>query len=170
VSIAYENNLKVFWLDAATGFDQDEVLVSELEAGTHLTPYIPVSGVDRPSQQNQASLAMLDDAFISEATGTWSVGPINLTFVRDPGNEDSGHPWNLFEYGKSGFLFVVPDGDEVFDAEGDIEAGGEGTLYRVQAHEPTEMPSAENTIQQFTVSFPVQGLKRRTDVVATLSS
>jgi len=156
VSIAYENNLKVKWV--TTIADPTAPTTLELSAGDDLTPYIPVSGVDRPSQQNQASLAMLDDAFISESPGTWSVGPINLTFVRDPANEDATHPWQLFSYGTAGFLVISPN--DSFDSADEV------SVYTVTSHEPAEMPSAENTKQQFTVSFPVSSFERRATVAA----
>ena len=165
MSIAYEQRLKVFWLEAVADSDLEEVTVIEMNAGTNLTPYIPVAGVDRPSQQNQASLAMLDDAFVSEEPGTWSVGPIGLTFTRDPGNEGSDHPWNIFEYGKSGYLVVAPDGEELFDSGSGVTDGADVSIYQVSAHEPAEMPSAENTKQQFMVSFPVRRYVRRASVV-----
>jgi hypothetical protein len=166
VSIAYEGRLKVFWLETIADDDLEEITVAEMGAGSNLTPYIPVAGVDRPSQQNQASLAMLDNAFISEEPGTWSVGPIGLTFTRDPGNEESTHPWNIFEYGKQGYLVVSPDGSEVFDSGSGFEAGGDVSVYEVSSHEPAEMPSAENTKQQFMVSFPVRRFVRRAAIVA----
>lgn len=154
MSLAHENNLKVRWVPSIA--DTAAPTVAELDAGTNLTPFIPVSGVDRPSQQNQASLAMLDNAFISEEPGTWSVGPVNLTFVRDPANEDANHPWQLFSYGTAGHLVASPNNA--------FAAGDEVSVYTVTSHEPAEMPSAENTKQQFQTSFPVSAFVRRATV------
>lgn len=157
MSIAFEKNLKVRWVPGGVA-DMDSPTVAEAEGADDITPHIPVSGVDRPSQQNQSSLAMLDEAFISEDLGTWGVGPINLTFVRDPANEDADHPWQLFSYGDAGDLLVSPN--DSWTADDEI------SVYRVKAHEPAEIPSAENTKQQFNVSFPVQRFVRRATIVA----
>lgn len=155
MSIAFENNLKVRF--ATTIADMTAPSAgTEVDTADNLTPFIPVSGVDRPSSQNQASLAMLDNAFISEEPGTWSVGPINLTFVRDPANEDASHPWQLFSYGTAGYLLVSPNDSWA--------SGDEISVYKVKAHEPAEIPSAENTKQQFSVSFPVSAFERRATI------
>ena len=157
MSIAFENNLKVRFSDTMPT-NLAEPTVTQVEAASDLTSHIPVAGVDRPTQQNQSSLAMLDDAFISEDLGTWGVGPINLTFTRDPANEDADHPWQLFSYGTEGVLYVSPDNS--------FASGDEISVYHVKAHEPAEQPSAENTKQQFTVSFPVVAFVRRATITA----
>lgn len=155
--LAYEQNLKVRWAD--TIGNMEAPTVGEVDGADHLTPHLPTGGVDRPSTQNQASLALLNDAFVAEQPGTWGAGPITLTAVRDPDSEDANHPWQKFSYGKSGYLLFSPndkwtDGDEI-------------SVYKVKAHEPAEMPSAENTIQQFTTVFPVEKFVRRATIVAS---
>ena len=155
MSIAFENNLKVRF-DDTLPTSLAAPSVAEVDAADDLTPFIPVAGVDRPSQQNQSSLAMLGSAFISEDLGTWGVGPINLTFVRDPANEDATHPWQLFSYGTEGVLYVSPNNS--------FTSGDEISVYHVKSHEPAEQPSAENTKQQFTVSFPVVEFVRRATI------
>ena len=117
--------------------------VAEMTAGTDLTPQIPVDGVAMSPTQNNASQAMLGDAFVAEEPGTWGTGAV-LTFVRD----DTTSLADTFDYRTSGYLVTMPYG-------GTIAAGVKVDVYPVTSHKPVPLPSAENEYQKLQVTLAV---------------
>lgn len=118
--------------------------VAEYGAGVDLTPITPVDGVQFNPTQNNASLAMLGDSFVTEEPGTWGLG-LTLQFVRD---DTSDLAVTTFAYNTAGFIVVSPFGTTV-------AAGVKVDTYPVRSHKPVPMASAENEYQRWQVMFAV---------------
>lgn len=134
---------KVKWVTAIASIAAPTV--AELTAGTDLTAFLPADGVQQNSTKNNASIAMLDDSFVSEAVGTWGEG-ITLKMVRHEDDVDDD-AWTLFTYRLVGFLVISRHG--TFDATDKVE------VYPAESHEPMMLPTAENEYQQFEVQLAV---------------
>jgi hypothetical protein len=143
-------NLKVLWLSTEP---VDSAAPTEAELtpnGTtiiDLSPEIPVSGVGSGGTANNASEAMLGDAFVAESPGTWGRTMV-LTLMKDRSGNSEG--WGLFRYRLEGWLVfgtktALPfvDGDPV-------------EVWHVITHERQQLPSTENEFQKFTVQMAVQ--------------
>src|SRR3990170_5691858 len=92
-------SLIVKWLSACANIQAPTQ--AEIGAGVALTSFIPVDGVALNPSKNNASQAMLGDAFVAEKAGTWGVG-ITLTFTRD---DTADTPRTTFAtYRTAGFL------------------------------------------------------------------
>jgi hypothetical protein len=134
--------MRVFFLDTVS--DLDGPTVAEITAGTELTSQLTVDGVGFSGNRNNASQAMLGDAYVAEEPGTWNVAG-SLTFVRD----DSGSlAYDTFDYRTRGFLVFLNYG-------GEVEDGNLVDVYAVASHKPTPMASAENEYQKVEVQFAV---------------
>jgi hypothetical protein len=132
--------LKVFFLPAVASLAAPTQ--AELTAGDDLSAEIPVDGVEKGGSANNASQAMLGDAFVAEEPGTWG-RTLTITFMRDT----AGVAWASFGYRTDGFLLFAPDGL--------TGAGAEVEVWPVTSHERQPTPSAENEYQKFTVTFAV---------------
>lgn len=142
-------NLKVLWLDDAP-VDLAAPTEAELTPGVgviDLTPEIPVNGVNFGGNANNASQAMLGDAYVNESPGTWSRS-LELTVMKD--RAAGAEAWDLFEYRKEGYVVfgtknALPfvDGDPV-------------EIWHVITHEKMPLASAENEYQKATVQCAVQ--------------
>lgn len=118
--------------------------VAEYGAGVDLTPSIPVDGVGFSPTQNNASQAMLGDAFVTEEPGTWGLG-LTLTLVRD---SVADLAVTTFNYRTAGFIVVSPFGTTVI-------AGTKVDVYPVTTHNPVPLASAENEYQKWEVMCAV---------------
>lgn len=132
---------KVYWLEAVSNIQAPTV--AEMNAGTDLTPQIPVDGVALNPSKNNAAQAMLGDAFVAEKVGTWGVG-ITLTFTRD---DTSDAARTLFTYRQAGWLVISRFGAHA--------AGKKLEVYPAEGHEPSDLPTAENEFSKFEVQLAV---------------
>jgi hypothetical protein len=135
-------NTRVYWLEAVA--NPNAPTVAEINAGTDLTDQIPVDGVAVNPTKNNASQAMLGDAFVAELVGTWGTG-ITLTFTRDDTNDVARA---LFVYRADGFLVISRFGAANV-------AGRKVEVYPAQGHEPADLATAENEFSKFEVQLAV---------------
>ena len=136
--------LKVYWLP--TVVNQLAPTVAEITAGKNLTTQIPVDGVEKGGSANNASQAMLGDAFIGEEPGTWG-RTLTITFMLDRALTAADNPWEIFDYRTEGFLLFSPTGA--------IIATTKVEVWHVKAHERLGLASAENEYQKFTITYAV---------------
>lgn len=136
-------SLKVFWV--VTIANKLAPTVAEIGAGSDLTTFVPVDGVNTGGSSNNASQAMLGDAFVAEEPGTWS-RTLEITFVRDATADTA---WDLFAgaYKTVGHIVLRRVGTGAIAATDDVE------VYEVTTHEPLPMASAENEYSKFSVTF-----------------
>jgi hypothetical protein len=139
--ITYET-MKVVWLASAPA-SESAPTVANITAGTNLTAEIPVNGIDKGGSANNASQAMLGDAYVAEEPGTWS-RTLTITFMRDVA---ATLAWDLFSYKTSGWF--------VFSPTGLLTAGAKVEVWKVTGHEKQGLASAENEYQKFSVNFAV---------------
>lgn len=120
---------------------------AQINAGTVLTTMVPVDGVNLSGTRNNASQAMLGDAFVTEEPGTWGTG-LEITFVRDTPTDAI---WGIFAggYKSAGWIVLRRTGTGVAAAAQKVE------VYPCTSHEPQMQASAENEYQKFTVNFAV---------------
>jgi hypothetical protein len=118
--------------------------VAEFNAGTVLTTFTPVDGVNFSPTQNNATQAMLGDAFVTEEPGTWGLG-LTLTFVRD---DTTDTPVTTFPYNTAGYIVMNPFGVT-------IAAGAKVDVYKGKSHNPVPLASAENEYQKWQVVWAV---------------
>ena len=120
---------------------------AELNAGVNLSTFVPVDGVNLGGSRNNASQAMLGDAFVAEEPGTWGT-TLEITFTRD-GTTDT--PWDLYAGGyKSIGYFVLRR-----TGTGSAAAGNKLEVYPATSHEPQMLASAENEYSKYTVTFAI---------------
>ena len=137
--------MRVFFIAEEDGIlDTAAPTVAEINAGTELTPQIPVDGFNTSPTQNNASQAMLGNAFVAEEPGTWGTG-LQIMFVRDDTDDIAE---GLIDYRTRGFIVSFPYG-------GDVEDGNLVDVYAVTAHKPVPQPSAENEYAKTQVTFAV---------------
>lgn len=136
-----EGNVKVYKVPTIT--DKSAPTVAEIEAGVNLSPLLPTAGVSINWTQNNASLAMLDEAFVASAVGT-EAAEIQITGVRDDTSDDF---WDAFERGENFYLVV--------SRFGAAEAGSTVEVYPAQSHRPVPLSPAENEFQQAQVTIGV---------------
>jgi hypothetical protein len=131
-----------------------EVTEGEINAATKLGE-LTVDGLGSNPTRNNASIAMMEGGFTSQRPGTRS----NVITLRHARNKDGDAMWDLWEYGLAGDLIVHRFG-------GEPEVGAPLEVYRVQAHDPDPIASAENTYQQFEVELPVDRQEKKAELVA----
>lgn len=132
---------RVYFLDTCSNIEAPTL--AEIAAGDDLTSQIPVDGVTLNPTRNNASQAMLGDAFVAEQVGTWGQG-ITLTFVRDDADDVAR---DLFTYRAAGFLVISRFGTPV--------DGVRVEVYPVESHEPADLATAENEFSKYEVSLAV---------------
>lgn len=137
--------LRVQWV--VTIANRAAPTAAELNAGTNLSAFVPVDGVALGGSRNNASQAMLGDAFVTEEPGTWGT-TLEVMFVRD-GVTDTA--WDLFAggYKTIGHIVLRRTGSGVFAAAQKVE------VYPVTSHEPQMQASAENEYAKFGVTFAI---------------
>lgn len=143
-------NLKVLLL-AAAPTDLNGPTEAELTPnGTtiiNISPEIPVSGVAFGGTSNNASEAMLGDAFVSESPGTWG-RTLELTCMKDrAGNAEA---WDAFFYRSEHWIVFGTKTDLPFEDGDPVE------VWHVVTHEKMLLASAENAFQKFSVQMAVQ--------------
>ena len=123
--------------------------VAEATAATNLTPQLPTGGVAWDNTENNSSLAMILDGFVSESVGT-EASTFALTLKRDDDPEDD--PTYMFTKGETGTMIIIPmlAANDYTPADGD-----KCHTLRVEAHPPAPLTPAENTKQQVRVNFAV---------------
>lgn len=132
---------KVVWLTSAPA-NQNAPTQAEINAGTNVSAQIPVDGINKGGSANNASQAMLGDAFVAEQPGTWG-RTLEVTFLYDT----AATPWTLFAYNTEGYF--------VFSPTGLTTAGAKVEVWHCKCHEKQPTPSAENEFAKFTVNFAV---------------
>lgn len=118
--------------------------VAEYTAGVDLTSITPVDGLNFTPTQNNASQAMMGDAFVNEQAGTWGIG-LTFTFVRDDTTDTA---ITTFPYKTSGYIV-----NQAFGVT--VVAGTKVDVFKVQSHNPVPLASAENEFQKWQVMFAV---------------
>lgn len=118
--------------------------VAEYTAGTSLTSITPVDGLNFSPTQNNASQALLGQAFVNESPGTWGLG-ITLTLMRDDTTDTA---ITTFPYKTSGYIVNQPFGVTVI-------AGTKVDVYKVVSHNPVPLASAENEFQKWQIMLAV---------------
>ena len=142
-----EGKVKAYYLPVVAS--KAAPTVAEITAGTNLTPQLPTDGLDISPTNNNASQAMLDDAFVAEEPGTFSYGA-TATFTRDPDTVTTGagdDVWTLITRDLRGFLLISRFGAPV--------AGNKVEVYPIACHAPAPLAPAENAYQKFRVQFAV---------------
>jgi hypothetical protein len=134
--------LKVFWLPTVANMAAPTQ--AELTAGDELSGEIPVDGVEKGGSANNASQAMLGDAFVAEEPGTWG-RTLTVTFLYDTASPAVA--WTTFGYRTSGYFIFAPLGSTIATAKVEV--------WKCTSHERQLLPSAENEYQKFTVTFAV---------------
>jgi hypothetical protein len=120
---------------------------AELNAGTHITPFLTKDGLTVPADQNMVDNASLAETFDAELVGSWG-GAIELTGFRD---DTADTLWNLAVYRTNGYL-VVRRGVAVATT---FAAAQKVEVYPAQMHNPVPSPTAQNTQQRFTLRLAV---------------
>lgn len=122
---------------------------AQVNAGNNVTAFVPVDGVALGGSRNNASQAMLGDAFVTEEPGTWGT-TMEITFVRDSA-EGATSPWQVFAggYKSAGFIILRRVGT------GNLVATQKVEVYPATSHEPQMLASAENEYAKFTVNFAI---------------
>ena len=140
--------LTVWWLTTLSSTTAPTA--TQINAGNNLSSQIPVDGVNLGGSRNNASQAMLGDAFVTEEPGTWGTS-MEVTFVRDSGDGTGTFPWNVFAgaYKTTGFLVLRRSGT------GNAVAAQKVEVYPATTHEPQMLASAENEYSKFTVTFAI---------------
>lgn len=141
----YEGKNKVFFVETIA--NKQAPTVAEIAAGTALTPFITKDGISVPSNQNMVDSATVADVFDAQQAGSWGGGPLVLTMFRD--SIDETDSYDLIVYGLRGFIII--------SRFGAVADGSPVEVWPVEAHEPTMLPSAANTMQKFTAAFAVTG-------------
>jgi len=150
----YEGNNKVVFCPSVA--DKDAPTVAELGAATVWTPFISKDGITVPSTQNMVDSATIEDVFDAQQVGSWGGGPLTLSMFRD--DTDETDCYDMIEYGLEGFIVISRFGAPI--------AGSKVEVWPVEAHEPTLMQSAANTMQKFNASFAVTSAPSMRAVVA----
>ncbi len=150
--------LSVWWVAVLSSYTSPTAV--QINAGTVLTTLTPVDGVNIAGTRNNASQAMLGDAFVTEEPGTWGTS-MELTFVRDSVSA-SDTAWTLFAglYKTTGHIVLRRTGTGAAVAAQKVE------VYPVTTHEPQMLPSAENEYAKFTVNFAITAKPTLTATVA----
>lgn len=152
-SLAYEGNYKAYLLETAPatwGSDEGSrtVTTAELTAGTRLLRLVSNGAVTFTYNQNTASQPLVDLGKISHNLGTREVSGMTATHEIDfP--LDTDEMWNLYGFGDKRYLVVSPDGEPTVD-------GTVLHVFEVEVSEPQPQGSAQDTIQNFMVTFAVQ--------------
>jgi hypothetical protein len=149
----YEST-KVYW--AVTVASLAAPTVANITAGTDLTPWTPVAGVNVAAQQNKAALAMLGEAFVKEGIGTHTRS-LTLTHTRDSVLADDD-AFTLFTYKLQGHIIIARFGPAI--------AASRVEVYQVECGEPMPQPSAENELVTFTEEFAIQAFNQKATVAA----
>jgi hypothetical protein len=138
-------SLTVWWVTTLSS--ETSPTAAQINAGVNLSSFIPVDGVSLGGTRNNASQAMLGDAFVTEEPGTWGT-TIEITFVRD---STADTPWDTFAgaYKTTGWIILRRSGTGVAGVGNKVE------VHPVTTHEPQMMASAENEYSKFTVTFAV---------------
>lgn len=138
-------SITVWWVTTLSS--QTSPTAAQINAGSNLTTFTPVDGVNIGGTRNNASQAMLGGAFVTEEPGTWGT-TFELTFVRDDTTDTA---WTTFAsaYKTAGFLVVRRVGT------GNASATQKVEVYPVRTHIPQMLASAENEYSKFTVQFAV---------------
>lgn len=147
-------DLKVYWCPTVASIAAPTV--ANIAAGTDLTPYIPVAGVNVASTTNRASLAMLGEAKIKERIGTQSKSP-TLTFIRHSALADDD-AWVLFVNKLKGYLVLSYSGAAIATTRVEV--------YSAETSDPMMAPSAENELQTFTVEMALDDWNIKATVAA----
>jgi hypothetical protein len=137
--------LSVWWVTTLSSTTAPTA--AQINAGTVLTASVPVDGVNLSGTRNNASQAMLGDAFVTEEPGTWGTG-LEITLVRESTTDTI---WALFAgaYKTTGWIVLRRSGTGVAAAAQKVE------VYPCTTHEPQMLASAENEYAKFTVTFSV---------------
>jgi hypothetical protein len=139
--------LRVWWVTTLGSLTAPSA--AQINAGNDLTTFVPVDGVNLGGSRNNASQAMLGDAFVAEEPGTWGT-TLELTFTRDSA-EGATSPWQVFAggYKSVGYIVLRRTGTGV------AAAGNKVEVYPATSHEPQMLASAENEYSKFTVVFAI---------------
>lgn len=139
--------LRVWWVTTLGSLTAPSA--AQVNAGNDLTTFVPVDGINLGGSRNNASQAMLGDAFVAEEPGTWGT-TMEITFTRDS-TEGATSPWQVFAggYKSVGFLVLRRVGTGVLVATQKVE------VYPATSHEPQMLASAENEYSKFTVVFAI---------------
>lgn len=151
--LVYEQNTKVHWL--TTIADIAAPTLTEITAGTNLTPFITKDGVARNIATNNVDSASIDTNFDSQEVGSWGAG-FQLTMFRDDGDE--AESYDLVVYGTRGFLVVCPFGEPAVADQVEV--------YPAALHEPAPQNSAANAMQTFMVNCAITDKPNLRAVVA----
>lgn len=147
-----EGNVKLYWKEG--GFvNPAEPTVTELQSAVHLTPHVPVSGVQITWNTNNASISMLEEGFIAERPGTRGVS-IQITGVRYDADDDF---FDLFDYQAEGDLLV--------SRKGVPTDGSDVEVYRVSCHDVQADQLGDNTYQTCTVPMPCEAAYPKASLV-----
>jgi hypothetical protein len=149
-------SLTVWWVP--TIVNKAAPTVAEITAGTILTTFTPVDGVNIGGSSNNASQAMLGDAFVAEEPGTWSRS-LEITFVRDD-TTDTVYALFAGGYKTAGYIVLRRTGTGAAVAAQKVE------VFPVKTHEALSRASAENEYAKFTVNFAVTSKPEVEAVVA----
>lgn len=141
---------KAYWVTTISNLAAPTV--AEINAGTDLSAFIPVSGINTGGTQNRASLPMLGNSKVAERLGTRSVSP-TVTFTRHT-TSGTDTAWNLFTHKLAGHLVVSRFG-------GTVATGLRVEVYKGEASEGQPMASADNEIQQFTVELALEDWNKK---------
>jgi Tfp pilus assembly protein FimT len=136
----YES-LRVYWVPTIANIAAPTV--AEIGAGTNLTDYVPVEGVNTDMTENEVTTAMLGDSFIVSDPGTWSARN-EVTFMRHITATDDD-AWTLFVTNQIGNFVIARFAAAAAAARVEVYPARSGRR-RMQA-------SAENTHQRFLVTL-----------------
>jgi hypothetical protein len=148
--------LTMWWVPTIT--TPTAPLATQINAGVNYSAFVPVDGVNLSGTRNNASQAMLGDAFVTEEPGTWGTG-LEITFVRDSAADT---PWAFFAggYKTVGYVVLRRTGTGTAAAAQKVE------VYPATTHEPQMLASAENEYAKFTVTFAITAKPELEAVVA----
>jgi hypothetical protein len=145
--LVFDGNYKVYWLDTAPA-DPAAPTVTEVAAGTDITPSIPKDGFKPGVSNNRVSGGSLDELFLDESMGTWS-SQLSVDYYLDAVTADNtAH--DTFVQGATGAIVAIWDGT------GNTALAKAYVWPDVECGQPIPADTAENARQKATAEFAVR--------------
>ena len=143
-----EGNLKLHYV--ATIVSIAAPTEAEIEAGTHLTPFLVRGTLNRPAGGSTADAADVDSAYNKTGIGTFGA-PLTASFYRDDAADTA---WDLLARETVGYFVVAPYGYDG-TTRSDPDGGEDVEVYPIAISDRSPNPAAENEMQKFSVTAAV---------------
>ena len=140
--------------------DKTAPTVTELGAGTDLTPFVTRDGLKTPATGNTVDISDVSDLFNSTAPGSYGGDAAELTCYRDT-KESADLAWTTLPRGTTGFLVVARSGfgqdseTGMGSNDGTPTAGDRCEVYPVTVISRAMNDTADNEASKFTCSLAI---------------